>query len=146
MKKKIKIICTLGPSSFSKKVLKKLKHEKIDIFRINLSHTKISNIEKTIVYLKKNRLKNICIDTEGAQIRTTLIKKKSILKRNIKVKVYNDQKISSKKNIYLYPKFNLLDLKIGTIIDIGFNNLKIKILKKNSSKNYLVCNVEKKVC
>jgi len=144
MKKKIKIICTLGPSSFSKKVLKKLKHEKIDIFRINLSHTKISNIEKTIVYLKKNRLKNICIDTEGAQIRTTLIKKKSILKRNIKVKVYNDQKISSKKNIYLYPKFNLLDLKIGTIIDIGFNNLKIKVLKKNSSKNYLVCNVEKK--
>ena len=53
MKKKIKIICTLGPSSFSKKVLKKLKHEKIDIFRINLSHTKISNIGKNHSLFKK---------------------------------------------------------------------------------------------
>ncbi len=142
--KDIKIICTLGPSSFNVRILKKLKKEKIDIFRINLSHTNITNVEKTIVYLKKNGLKNICIDTEGAQIRTTLIKKKSILNKNSKVKVFNDQKISSKKNIYLYPNFNLLDLKLGTIIDIGFNNLKIKVLKKDLSKNYLVCNVEKK--
>jgi Pyruvate kinase len=132
--KDIKIICTLGPSSFNVRILKKLKKEKIDIFRINLSHTNITNVEKTIVYLKKNGLKNICIDTEGAQIRTTLIKKKSILNKNSKVKVFNDQKISSKKNIYLYPNFNLLDLKLGTIIDIGFNNLKIKVLKKDISK------------
>ena len=61
----------MGPSSFNSKVLHNLKKEKIDIFRINLSHTKKENIEKTIIYLKNNKLKNICIDTEGAQVRTT---------------------------------------------------------------------------
>ena len=74
-KEKIKIICTLGPSSFKNNVLSQLKKEKIDIFRINLSHTKTSNIENTIKYLKKRKIQNICIDTEGAQIRTTSIKK-----------------------------------------------------------------------
>lgn len=142
-KKNIKIICTLGPSSFPKKVLNELKKEKIDIFRINLSHTKISDIETTIKYLKNNKVKNICIDTEGAQIRTTLIKKRCLLEKNSKVRVFNDNKRSSNNNIHLYPKFDLLKLQEGTIIDVGFNNLKLKILRKKKSKNYLICNVEK---
>ena len=142
--KYIKIICTLGPSSFNNKVLNNLKKEKIDIFRINLSHTKKENIEKTIKYLKNNKLKNICIDTEGAQVRTTLVNKKVILNKNDKIKLFNGSKLSSKNNIYLYPNFNLLELKKGTTINIGFNNLKIKVIKKDLSNKCLVCNVEKK--
>ena len=75
---KIKIICTLGPSSFKKKILKLLIREKVDIFRINLSHTNIDEIKKKIEYLKRNKIKNICIDTEGAQIRTTQVKKNTL--------------------------------------------------------------------
>ncbi len=141
---KTKIICTLGPSSFPAKILKQLKKQKIDIFRINLSHTKTKDIEKTIKYLIKNKLKNICIDTEGAQIRTTSIKNKFLLKKYSKVKVYNDQKISTKKDIHLYPKFNLLNLKKGSIFEVGFNNLRLKVIDKNLNKKYLLCNVEKK--
>ncbi len=143
VKEKIKIICTLGPSSFKSSVLDKLKKEKIDIFRINLSHTKTSNIENTIKYLKRKKIKNICIDTEGAQIRTTSTKKKTFLKKNSKIKVFNDSNLSTKKNIHFYPKFDLLKLKKGTIIDIGFNNLKIKVSSKNFSSNYLTCIVVK---
>lgn len=141
---KTKIICTLGPSSFPSKTLKELKNQKIDIFRINLSHTKKLNIEKTIKYLLKQKIKNICIDTEGAQIRTTSTKKKHLLKKNTKIKVFNDQKLSTGTSIHLYPKFNILKLKNGTLIDVGFNNLKLKVISKNLDKNYLICNVEKK--
>ena len=56
MKKKIKIICTLGPSSFNKNILHKLSEEKIDLYRINLSHTNISDVSKRINYLKKNNI------------------------------------------------------------------------------------------
>jgi pyruvate kinase len=73
---KTKIICTLGPSSFNKAILKLLTKEKVDIFRINLSHTNIDQIKERIKYLKQNNIKNICIDTEGAQMRTTHTKKK----------------------------------------------------------------------
>ena len=139
--KKIKIICTLGPASFSKHILKLLSKEKVDIFRINLSHTNTDQIEKKIKYLKQNNIKNICIDTEGAQIRTTHTKKKYFIKKNCKIKIYNKDNFSNDKKIYLYPSFDLNSLKVGTKIDIGFNSLSVKVVKKNSSQEYLLCEV-----
>lgn len=44
--KKTKIICTLGPASFNKHTLQLLSNEKVDIFRINLSHTNKNQIKK----------------------------------------------------------------------------------------------------
>ena len=140
---KIKIICTLGPASYSKKVLKILSKESINIFRINLSHTNKDQIEKTINYLKKNKIKNICIDTEGAQIRTTSTKKKYFIKKNSKIEIYNKTNLSNDKKICLYPYFDLNNLKVGTKIDIGFNSLSIKVVKRNTFKGYLLCKVLK---
>ena len=139
--KKVKIICTLGPASFSKPILKLLSKEKVDIFRINLSHTNTDQIEKKIKYLKQNKIKNICIDTEGAQIRTTHTKKIYFIKKNIKIKIYNKDILSNDKKIYLYPYFDLNSLELGTKIDIGFNSLSVKVIKKNSLKGYLLCKV-----
>ena len=98
---KIKIICTLGPASFSKPILKTLSREKVDIFRINLSHTNTDQIKKKIKYLKQNNIKNICIDTEGAQIRTTHTKKNILLRKIIKLK-FIIKIISVMKKIYIY--------------------------------------------
>tara|TARA_X000000950_G_C13853354_1_gene635536 strand:+ start:169 stop:1176 length:1008 start_codon:yes stop_codon:yes gene_type:complete len=144
MKKKVKIICTIGPSSFKKKVLKQLKNKKVDIFRINLSHTNIDQIKSRIIFLKKNKIKNICIDSEGAQIRTTQCKKKFFLKENKLIKVYNENRPSDNKNIYIYPKFNFNYIKKDTKIFIGFNDLTLKVKKKTGKGNYLICKVFKK--
>ena len=103
MKKKIKIICTLGPSSLKKRELRLLKSLKIDIFRINLSHTSLDKVEGTIKYLKKNNIKNICLDTEGAQIRTTKTKKEYFLKKNKYVNIYIHIKLQIiRKFIYIH--------------------------------------------
>ena len=139
--RKIKVICTLGPSSFSKPILKLLSKEKVDIFRINLSHTNTEQIDKKIKYLKQNNIKNICIDTEGAQIRTTHTKKIYFIKKNSKIEIYNENNFSNNKKIYLYPYFDLNKLEVGTKIDIGFNNLSIKIIKKNPLKEFVLCKV-----
>ena len=139
--KKIKIICTLGPASYRKRILKILLKEKVDIFRINLSHTNTNQIKKIIKYLKKNKITNICIDTEGAQIRTTLTKRKYFIKKNCKIKIFNERNLSNDKKIYLYPHFDLNNLDVGTRIDIGFNSLSIQVVKKNSLKGYLLCKV-----
>lgn len=138
--KKIKIICTLGPASYKKKILTNLKKLKVDILRINLSHTKINDIKKKILYLKKNKVKNICIDTEGAQVRITNVKKSFNLKKGKIIKLYNDNKTSNKKEIFLQPNFNLENLKIGTKLYIGFNNLCMRIID-NSDRNFLKCKV-----
>lgn len=143
MFKKIRIICTLGPSSFKKKIIQKFKKQKIDIFRINLSHTNKNDIKRKILYLKKLQVKNICLDTEGAQIRTTFTKKKYYLKKNSIVGVTSDNKPSNDKNIYLYPKFSLLSIPVKTKIFIGFENLCLQIIRKNTKKNKIYCKIIK---
>jgi pyruvate kinase len=143
VKNNIKIICTLGPSSLKKTILKKLKYHDVDIYRINLSHTKKEDIKRKILFLKKQKIKNICLDTEGAQIRTSYIKNNTFLKKGSSINISCENKYSSKKNIFLYPTFNFISLPVGTKIFIGFDNLCLKVFRKNRLKNKLVCKVIK---
>ena len=135
---KKKIICTIGPSSSNRTVLSGLKKNGVDIFRINLSHTSLKQLSSKINLLKKNKIKNICIDTEGAQARTTKVKKKIFLKKNKKVKICIKDNYSNKDVIYLYPNFNLMSVKIGSKIFIGFDNLEIKVTQKNLKQKFLI--------
>ncbi len=135
---KKKIICTIGPSSSNQTVLSGLKKNGVDVFRINLSHTDLKKLPGKINLLKKNKIKNICIDTEGAQIRTTKVKKKMFFKKNKKVKISIKENFSNKNNIYLYPKFDLMSVKINSKIFIGFDNLEIEVLQKSLKENFLI--------
>ena len=65
--KKVKIICTLGPASFSKTTLKLLSKEKVDIFRINLSHTYIQDLKDIIKMITDWTSKTISLDTENSK-------------------------------------------------------------------------------
>tara|TARA_Y100001970_G_C14224985_1_gene855066 strand:- start:1178 stop:2143 length:966 start_codon:yes stop_codon:yes gene_type:complete len=124
------IFCTLGPSSTNPKFLKNIKRLGVTLVRINLSHTKIKDLSKIIRKIRKYTNIPICIDTEGAQIRTALCKKK-FLRINQFIKISNEKK---SKDLTLYPNISN-KVKRSSILDIGFENLKIKIVKKN--KNFL---------
>ena len=82
MIKNTKLIATLGPTSLKTSIINKLKKD-VDIFRLNMSHLTIKDLKKNLKFLKKNKIKNICIDTEGAQIRTLNVKKKIFDKKYI---------------------------------------------------------------
>ena len=71
----MELLSTLGPSSLNEEVLKKLELLGVSLFRINLSHTEIKDLEKTIDLIRNHTNVPICIDTEGAQIRTRLKKR-----------------------------------------------------------------------
>jgi len=123
MKNKIEILCTLGPASLNKKFLKFAKN-KISLLRLNMSHIEVKDLKKNIIFIKKNTNIPICIDTEGAQIRTKINKKKNI-KINQTFKIYKN---SSKQGFYPPSVFD--KLKLNDFLDIGFNDLKAKIIKK----------------
>ena len=119
------IFCTLGPSSLNKKFLSFAKG-KVNLLRLNMSHLSVKKLEENIKYIKKYSNIPICIDTEGAQIRTKV--KKKILQKNSKIE------ITKNKNFCLYPE-NIFDLlKRGDILDIGFEDLKIKLNQKTNLK------------
>ena len=130
--KNIKIISTLGPSTLKKNFLNSFKKD-IDIFRLNMSHLSLEKLKKNLEFLKKNRIKNICLDTEGAQVRTCKTKKK-YLKVNERVELSCTYK---KKNIIqLYPKFLFKNIKVQTKISIGFAGLELKIIRIKDNKLY----------
>ena len=132
-----KIICTLGPSSYKKNILNNFKKEGVDIFRINLSHTSKKDIEKKIIFLKKNKIKNICLDTEGAQVRVSILEKKVFLKKNKIIKIFCGNKKTTSNKIFLSPKFDLDKIKKNTLIFIGFESLVIKVVKKKKFEDFL---------
>ncbi len=128
-----KIICTIGPSSFKKTILKKFKMMGVNIFRINLSHTNLKVLEKRIKFIKDVvGINKICIDTEGAQIRTKKLKKPKFLKKNS----YVSLGFNKNSNFNLYPKFNLKKINKNTKIYIGFDNLILNVLRVKSDIIY----------
>ena len=86
MRKVKKIFCTLGPSSLNKKFLQ-FSNKKVSLYRLNISHIEINKLKSTIGFIRKFSKIPICIDTEGAQIRTK-IKKSKNYKRNEKINIY----------------------------------------------------------
>ena len=125
-----KIFCTLGPSSINKKFLS-YAEGKVNLLRLNMSHLSLKKLEENIKYIRKYSNIPICIDTEGAQIRTKSPKKKYYRKNQIGY-------IEKNKNFHLYPNDVFEKLKTGDMLDIGFQNLLIKILKKDSKIKFKV--------
>src|SRR3989338_6087489 len=64
------ILCTLGPASMNEKVISRLSSLGVSLFRINLSHTKLGDLPEQIEFIRKYTAVPICLDSEGAQIRT----------------------------------------------------------------------------
>lgn len=131
--KKIKIICTIGPSTLNKKFLNFAKKNNVNLLRLNMSHLSKENLIKSINFIKNNCSIPICIDTEGAQIRTK-VKKEKFFKSG-KILIINDMQ----KNFHLYPEYISERIKKNDLLDIGFNNLKVKVLKKKDKK--IICKV-----
>ena len=130
---KKEIFCTLGPSSINPKFLKFAQRNKVDLLRINMSHVNLTQLTKIIKYVRKFTNIPLCIDTEGAQIRTKTNKKRFF-------KMKSSFKIHEKKGLFnFYPNEIFKKLKKGDILDIGFTGLEVKIAFKN--KKYLKCSV-----
>jgi len=129
-----KILVTLGPASMTGEVIKEMAEYGVNLFRLNLSHTMPNDIEKYIKIIKSNTDVPICLDSEGAQIRTQEIKGGSVcLQENSMIKVHYDTVIGDAENISFSPEGVALQFDVNDIIKIDFNLVAIKIVEKNKS-------------
>lgn len=124
---KIKIFCTLGPSSLNSKFLR-FSNNNVDLLRLNMSHISLKNLKKNIQYIRKFSKVPICLDTEGAQIRTKIKKKR-------KFKINQFIQIKKGGNFSLYPENIINKLKISDILELGFDGLIVKVVKIAKFKN-----------
>ena len=65
-----KLFCTLGPSSLNPRTIERLDLLRVDLFRLNLSHTPVAQIEPLLELIRSHSSVPVCLDTQGAQART----------------------------------------------------------------------------
>jgi len=119
----IEILCTLGPSSLNRRIIKRLEEVGVSIFRINLSHTRQEDVEKTILETKSYTSIPVCLDTEGPQVRSGLIQNNSVfLKENGIVTLTEKKIVGDSSNISIRPKEVFSKLVVGDLISIDFDS------------------------
>jgi pyruvate kinase len=137
----IKVLVTLGPSSMNREIVERLAHKGVDLFRINLSHTKLSDLEDILKTLHSWTEVPICLDSEGAQIRNQDMVSESVhFKAGDTVKIHHQQVIGDAENISFTPQSVSRELKAGDIIRVDFNAVSLKVIE--DAKDYLLATVE----
>ena len=140
MKSKKKILCTLGPKSLNKKVINRLEGLGVDIFRLNLSHTKIDELEYNINLIRSFSSVPICLDTEGAQVRTGSFKEGEVSLENNKTVLISKKIVKgTSDNFNLYPENITDELLEADLISIDFDSVLLQIVGKK--EDYLTTKV-----
>lgn len=131
---KIKLLCTLGPVSLNEKTIVRLDEIGVDIFRINLSHTEIEYLIPVIEEIKRYTKKPICLDTEGAQVRTGYVENNSIyLEDNSIVEIVSEKVIGNSSKISFTPGFVVREIEPGDLISVDFDSVLLQAMGKNNN-------------
>lgn len=125
------ILCTLGPSSMNDRVISRLEELGVSMFRINLSHTKLEDVAGVIEYLTSRTRVPVCLDSEGAQIRTGDLAQKTIrVKDNDVVRCHRRKVPGDGSAINFYPLDIVDALHVGDLISIDFNSVLTQVVTK----------------
>ena len=137
----IKILATIGPSSLNKDTIEELSSNGVNLFRINLSHTKLDDVANIIDDIHSWTDVPICLDSEGAQVRNQDMESESVeFKEGSTVKIHHRCVIGDSSNISLTPNTVSKLLKVGDTVRIDFNTLALKVIEDKG--DYLIANVE----
>lgn len=145
--KRTKIVCTVGPSSASIKVLSRLLKEGMSIIRINLSHGTHKEHEaklKAIRYIliKTNMYAAVMLDSKGPEIRTMCLDNGLEVALTIgqEFSLVNNHNITGNKSLVAVT-YKLLskDICIGSKILIDDGLIKLSVIDK--ARNIIRCRV-----
>ncbi len=127
------ILCTLGPASLDSRTIQRLAQSGATLFRINLSHTRLADLPQVIQTIRGATTVPICLDTEGAQIRTGEFVDSSInLRSNSIVHVHLRRVPADDKNFNFYPIEIARLLEVGDFISIDFNSALVQVISMDA--------------
>jgi pyruvate kinase len=116
------LLCTLGPASMNDRIITRLEEVGASLFRLNLSHTPLFEVANAIEFIQKRSSVPICLDTEGAQIRTGHISNAPVtLHDGCFVNISGDTVKGTAEEFNLTPENIVRELQVDDFISIDFN-------------------------
>ena len=139
MKRKTKIIATVGPSVDSKNKIHELIDSGADVIRLNFSHGSHED-HKNIVDWVRDYPKSIAImqDIQGPKIRTGISQKGTFLNAGQVVELTSKESKSTDKSIFINYENLLTDIKPGERIFIDDGQVVMRVIEltgKNMAAN-----------
>lgn len=127
----VKILCTLGPATMNDSMLSRLEGLGASLFRINLSHTKVEDLPGIIDFIQSRTSVPVCLDTEGAQVRTGQMADGSVIVGEHDTLVACAKPIAGNINAFsFYPEHIVDALNVGDFISIDFNSVLVQVIEK----------------
>ena len=124
------ILCTLGPASMNGRVIGRLTELGATLFRINLSHTALADVGDVIDTIRSHTDVPICLDTEGAQVRTgAFVEGKVSIAENEIIQIPHARAPGNARCFNLYPSNIVGDLEVGDFISIDFNAVLVQVIE-----------------
>ena len=125
-----RILCTLGPASFEGHIIERLTDLGVGLFRINLSHTPVDQIDGLVALIREHSEVPICLDTQGAQVRTgSLVTGTSVLTYGESVDLTLPSSASDDMAVPLYPESVLRQLHVDDLISVDFNTVLLQVVE-----------------
>ena len=132
-KRIVSVLCTLGPASLNRNVIERMQSRGVDLFRINLSHTPLHKVAETIETIQSFSSVPICLDTEGAQVRTGLMAKDVVVRDRQHVLLTRDiGAAGTESTIALTPESVFETLEPNTLIGVDFDGVVLLVLDKSA--------------
>lgn len=144
IKKKTKIIATIGPSCDSYDILLKMIMAGVNVCRLNFSHTNHNDALRIITIIRKINFEigsqvAILGDLQGPKIRLGLVKKNTYLVSGEEIHLSNDKGLSTNKKLFIDYSRLINDLKIDDLVLIDDGKIKLKV--KTVNERSIVCNI-----
>jgi pyruvate kinase len=124
---KTKILCTLGPSSLSPEVIRGLDARRVDLFRINLSHTPAHKVEEIVALVRGCSSTPICLDTQGAQVRCGAMADGVVLVKGARVRLTARESVGTAESITLWPSSVFESLQVDSAVSIDFDGALLRV-------------------
>ena len=121
------LLCTLGPSSMNARIIPQLEAAGVTSFRINMSHTEIAELEGVIRLIQGCTQVPICIDSEGAQIRTGRMREGVLAVEGSVVRLVAPTVEGNATTIPIHPSEALEKLEPGARVSIDFDSVVLRV-------------------
>ncbi len=146
MKRKTKIVCTIGPAIDSDEMIEKIINAGMNVGRINFSHGTQEEHKNRIEMIRRqakklNRYIGIMADTKGPEIRTGMFEnQQAYFKKDSIVEIFREEMLGNASGFHISTPELFADIKVGDYILIDDGKMRLTVQEVANEKLKCVVN------